>query len=350
MASSQSRFSGAGEIPGKTPRYATRGQEFRITQSLELPIAGSSDPKVGSIAQLDLREAALRGTPVEKVHFLTRQLFLPTPDFVYVTDTANQLIRHARLFDNPGGMRIVGAGGTGKDAIIRYLQKQHPSVSTGKIRTCPIVVVTFDSYLAPKAILGSMLRQLDSAYKEYQDIESLEDTLREALEVCLTEALVFNEAHHMLKVNAGSARSEARLAGHVGDWVKRFLDKTPLPAFFFGVPGLDDAFTLDGQLGTRIPNSHPLPSLNERALLGVLKALDEAIPMPEPAGLTDPTLATPIAGVAQGNWRRLMTLLRDALFVAAEAGARRIEMQDLSYSYSLHFGSERNPFGGPRVL
>jgi hypothetical protein len=297
-----------------------------------------------------LREAALRGTPREKSEFLRNDIFIPTADFVYVTDTINGLIRHAKLSGSPGGMRVRGHGGTGKDAIIRYIMKQHPGISVGQQRICPILKVDFGSYLAPIDILGSMHTQLGSAYKKYQGIGELQTLLFEAMGECHTEAIIFNEAQHMLPVSSSKSRSEVRLSGRAGDWLKEFLDKLLRPAFFFGVPGWDVVFDKDGQLGTRIRNHHDLKVPDKATSLGILQALDEAIPMPEPAGLATPALAGPILETTQSNWRHLIKLLDAALVSASLAGAKKIQKEDLSYSYSLNVGANGNPFGKPRAF
>lgn len=72
--------------------------------------------------------------------------------------------------------------------------------------------------------------------------------------------------------------------------------------------------------------------------------------MPKPAGLATPMLAGPILQTTRSNWRLMIKLLDGALVSAAEAGADKIQKQDLSYSYALHFGEDGNPFGPPRGL
>lgn len=334
------------------PRSPTKGMEFQATQSMELPLDDACT-RVASDAksrQGELREIALRGSPRQKVEFLSREVFVPTPDFVYVTDTAKQFMRHARLVENPGGMRIRGGGGSGKDAIIRYLIKQHPSHQSEMIRICPLLSVTFGSHLAPTEILGELLMQLGSAYRTYQSIRSLEEILHDALEACQTKGIIFNEAQHLLKVGRAVKRNEARLSGRGGDWLKGFLDKTPLPVFFFGISGWDEVFELDGQLRTRIPNRSELSVPDDKTFLGILQALDEAIPLPEPAGLVSSELAEAILKITNANWRLLIMLLRAALFSAATSGAKKIGRQDLSYAYALNFGDKNNPFGPSRRL
>lgn len=337
-------------VAQRSGHRAERSQEFRATQSMELPLGGTGVSRTPEQRRAELREAALRGTSREKAEFLRNDVFIPTADFVYVTDTINGLMRHAKLFGSPGGIRVRGPGGSGKDAIIRYLLKQHPGISDGQKMICPILKVDFGSYLAPIDILASMHTQLRSAHKKYQGIDELQKLLFEALANCHTEAIIFNEAQHMLPVASSKSRSEVRLSGKAGDWLKGFIDKLPVPVFFFGVPGWDAVFEQDGQLGTRIPNHHDLKVPDKATSLGILQALDEALPMPEPAGLATPALASPILETSKSNWRLLIKLLGGALVSAAEAGARKIQKQDLSYSYALNFGEDGNPFGRPRIL
>lgn len=336
-------------VPERGRDYLERGQEFQETESAELPLNGVAAPQREEDRRLELREAALRGTPREKAKFLEEDVFIPTADFVYVTDTISSLIKHAKMSRSAGGMRVRGPGGAGKDAIIRYVTKQRPGFLEGPRRTNPIVTVKFGGYLAPIDILGSMHAQLGSAYKKYQGIEDLQKLLLEVLAECQTEAVIFNEAQHMLPTTR-KARSELRLAGKAGDWLKGFIDMLPIPVFLFGVPGWDAIFDQDRQLGTRIPNHHDLKVPDEATFLGILQALDEAIPMPEPAGLATPALAGPILEITEANWRLLITFLSTALVSASQAGAKRIQRQDMSYSFALTFGADRNPFGHPRAL
>lgn len=337
----------AAQQPG---HWTARGQEFQATQSLELPLGDPWASQSLEDRQARLQQTALRGTPRQKGDFLENEVFISTFDFGHVTDTLDGQMRHAKLFGSKGGLRVAGEGGSGKDAIIRYCMKRRPSYQVGSNKICPLISVTLGGYLAPTEILGSLHTQLGSAHKAYQGIKSLEELLLEALSACQTEGIIFNEAQHMLRVSRPKSRSELRISGREGDWLKGFIDRLPIPQFFFGVPGWDDIFNHDRQLGTRIPNRYDLTVPNEATFLGILQALDEAIPMPEPAGLVAPRFAEPILKITKANWRLIIKLLRPALESAAYADAERIQTQDLSYSYFLNFGAEGNPFGKPRTL
>lgn len=327
-----------------------RGGEFRDSQSMELPLDAIQPQETTAERRVRLREVAVRGSPMERVSYLLNEVFIPTPDFEYATQTINRLLAHARLYDNPGGMRIMGGGGTGKDTLIRYIKMQHPPRQVGRTRVCPIIALTFEATLAPTQILLQMHSQLNSAAKKYQTVKDLKDFLIDAMIECGTVGIFFNEAHHMLNTAKSGNKTELRLNGIVGDWLKRFIDDCKLPMFFMSIPGWDELFEKDNQLRTRISNRFEFSKIDDKTFVGILAAMDDAIPMPEPAGLAARNIAEQLFQITEANWRSLIFLLRDALLVASEARSSRIELCDLSYAYSLQFGKDGNPFGAPREI
>ncbi len=326
--------------------------DYRDLQTRELSLVEPSRNTTNKRASPDARRlAALGGTPNDRALFLMEEVFIHTPDFRHATSTIERLLTRGTTFSNPGGMRIIAHGGMGKDTIIRYFQRKFaPTWSEGNSR-CPILHVTLPHLVAPGEILRTFLRQLHTAFRYTQLVSDLEDNLLDAMDECGTAGIFFNEAQHLVYTAKRTEREAARLAGKSGDWLKGFLDKVRRPVFFLGVPGWDGLFGLDGQLGTRLTHRYTFSAFNfDTTFIGVLRALDEAIPMPQSAGLDNMDLASAIYHVTNGNWRSLIYLLREAIFIASSAGASRIERQDLSAAYELQLGVEGNPFGPARAL
>ena len=319
--------------------------DFRDTQSHGLAF-DRPDKTVDPVAQLlAARAAAIQGDADSRARFLEEEVIIYTPDVMHVSETIEVLLPRARRFSNPGGMRIQGVGGTGKDTVIRIFQRKYPPYHTDGYLCVPILVVTFDARLAPGAILQNLLGQLQGLYKRSGSIKDLEDCLLEAIPSRGTIGIIFNECQHLLPVSDSRKRAQSRQAGETGDWFKRFLDKIRIPVFMLGTPGWDDVFELDPQLATRLAHRFMFSELKSDAIfVGVLQALDEAIPMPEPAGLYKRELADPIYRVCRGNWRRLTTLLKEAIILATESGSVRIERDHLRRAYSVQFGLDGNPF------
>lgn len=296
------------------------------------------------------RAKALAGSPEQRAAFLESEVFILTPDFCHVIDVIERMVGRRTAFVNAGGMRIVASSGMGKDTIIRYLERKYrPSWSGGRLLS-PLLSVHFTQRPSPGDILKHFLDQLGAAHRNARSIKELQDDLVAAMDACGTLGLIFNEAQHLLYSSSASARVRGRLAGETGDWLKRFLDTARRPAFFFGIPGWDQLFELDAQLGSRIPHRHEILEFGfDSKFIGILKALDLAIPMPEPAGLDEPALAAVLHEVTKGKWRLLIHVLKEAIISASTAGATRIERQDLSAAYQMTFGLMINPFGRART-
>ena len=346
-------------VPSAAPRDPGHAgavrQDFRDTQSLDLEFNGSLEPEDPLRRRQREREAAIRGTPQDRVDFLLKKVFIFTPDFQYAVSAVEQLLSHAGIFPNAGGMRIIAAGGKGKDAIVRYFLEKYSPRRLGNTYVCPILHVNFRERTATSDILKNLLQQLQCVHKISHHISDLEDNLLEAMSACQTLGFFFNETQHLVYVKQHGKRSAARLAGGSGDWLKGFLDKAKRPGIFLGVPGWDEAFEADQQLKTRVPHRYEFSKIGFDAVyIAMLRALDAAIAMPEPAGLDEKTLAWDIYQVtevdAEANWRQLIFLLSGAIFSASQAGVPRIERPDLSWSCQFYFGARKNPFGPPRQL
>lgn len=328
-----------GELPN--PKHL----DFRDTQSLILPLDRVCTPDDPQVRQMQTREAAVRGTWDDRANFLCKEVFVRTPDVTYILSTVAELLGFAGLFENPGGMRILAPSGMGKDALIRYLLRKYPHQPHGMQPRYPIIYVDFRHRLAPGDILRYLLDQMGCVYKNDDSVSDLEDTLIEAMDTCGTLGIIFNESQHAVSATKGNARVSARLAGESGDWLKKFLDKVKRAVFMFGTLGWDDVFEKESQLGSRISHHYEIsPFQLDKVFFGVLKALDEAIPMPEPAGLANTVLANNLFSVSKGVWRPLIYLLRNAIISATRRGSPRIEECDLYYAYHILFGPRDNPF------
>lgn len=319
--------------------------DFRVTQSLALPFDRPCEPSDAQARLMQERDIAVKGTWQQRVHFLEKRVFVHTPDVSYVLSTIEELLPLAGLVANPGGMRIIAQSGMGKDALIRYLSEVYPPQPYGARPRFPILSVNFPHRLAPGEILRKLLDQTGCIYKASDSVSDLEDRLINTMDACQTQGLVFNEAQHLVSAAKGGSRVDARVAGESGDWLKLFLESIKRPAFMFGVPGWDSVFTAEKQLGTRIPHRYEISPLKlDKNFFGALKALDQAIPMPESAGLTDTVLAGKLHEVGTGVWRPLIQLLRHGIVFATLRGSPRIEEYDLSRAYGVIFGRVGNPF------
>lgn len=318
------------------------------TQSFNFRFVEQDDATDFRVQREKTRIAALGSSPEERVRYLREEVFITTPDVLHVITTIERLLDKGRSISGSGGMRITGAGGTGKDAIIRYLTRTYGPRLDGPVPRCPLVFVDCRAHFAPSAILKHFLTQLNAAYTNRQDLKDLEYILLAALNACSNVGFVFNETQHLMPVSRTRHRHTTRLAGEAGDWLKRLIDLTRRQFFFFGIEGWDEIFDLDGQLGTRVSNRYDIKPLSyDSIFVSVLSNLDASLPMPERANLAEKPLCWEIFCSSKGNWRRLIDILSTALLRASRRHATRIDRTDLSWAHFLHYGRGENPFGVP---
>lgn len=294
--------------------------------------------------QNEKRKRALAGTPQERAAFLKEDVFIKTPDVIAVTSAIDDLFRYKKEVPKyAAGFRVCAPGGMGKDTIMEYYNRKYPPKRTERRLVRPILHVSLESTAAPGTLLRTFLDQVDCYHTSRHSNKDLRDMLLDAMERCETKAIFINEAQHLVPVS--HHRHESRLAGVAGDWFKTFVDKTSSLFILLGVPGWDAVFNADKQLGTRIPLRYEYREYAlDRHFIGILAALDAAIPMPEPAELAKPPLAPAIHKACRGNWRNLSILLHDAIFIASKRGSPRIERKDLASAYRLKFSRDDNPF------
>lgn len=327
---------------------APRSREFRDTQSLALPLDRVCGPEDPHVRIMRLRETAVRGTLAERTNFLLNEVCVQTPDVQHVLTTTDALLELSTVHTNPGGMLILADGGMGKDALIRFLSRRYPPHMDSREPRYPLLTVRLQAQPHAGGVLKALLDQMQCVYRG-SSLSDMKHSVLMAMDSCENRGVIFNEAHQMVSAARGGNRATVRLLGEFGDWLKEFADDIRRPLLLFGIPGWEEAFLRDGQFETRISHCHRIREFDDGGVfLGILKALDEAIPMPQPAGLAKRDLADKLFVASRRKWRHLIFLLRDAVVAATKRGSPRIEEMDLHWAYCLRCGTEGNPFDASR--
>lgn len=302
-------------------------------------------PTDPTLTPQELRAAALAGTPAERAEF-TRTISISVDGYRHANDFVDALLDRSARSPRPGGLWLLGDGGVGKSFILEAVYRRHPPSESQTKRHCPILSLSFSSRPSESEILLTVLLQLGQNPKSirYQNNAELMDHVVDAVSTGGALAILFDEAHH-LWLNTSAKRVTDRMGGRLGDFLKRFYDRTGLAYIFAGTNGLHDLLDADSQASTRWPGTLRLhPFADDEKFRGLLAALDMAIPMPKPAGLTTDSLASRIFESTKGNFRNLKTLLAQAVYIAASEGAHLISEAHLARAHFLTFCSETTPF------
>ncbi|SDG56371.1 TniB family NTP-binding protein [Propionivibrio dicarboxylicus] len=314
-------------------------QTKSIFQGLE-----KAQPK--DLAPDDRRLLALRGTEVERAEF-TRVVSIAVPSYRRSMKFMETLLEKSDKFKSPGGLWIFGGGGEGKSFILQAFLCKHLPVETTERYVCPVLYLRFDGRPAESEIYLSILLKLGQNPESvrFDSNSKLRQLASNALKQCNVKIILFDEAQHLFLSVSGN-RTRDRFGGVLGDSLKTLYDQLESVAFVFaGTPGLE-AILADTQISTRWPGTLKLESFKyDEIFIGLLGALDSALPMEELSGLADEELSKKIYETCGGNFRRLKNFLADAVAIAASAGAKSISMVHFAKAHFQIFCVEQTPFG-----
>lgn len=292
-----------------------------------------------------LRAFMLTQSPKDRSEY-ARTVSVNVDGFRRGLEFTENLIQRSTRTTRPGGLWIIGDGGVGKTFIVDTIHRRFPPTETPLSRQCRVLRLTFASRPVESDILLQLLLQLgqDPNMLRYQRNADLEKILLDALPACGTLAILFDEANH-LWINTKAYRVADRLGGRMGDFLKRFYDQSGLAYIFAGTSGLQNLLAEDSQASTRWSGVLKLtPFCYDNIFIGLLAALDEALPMTEKAGLASEELAPLLFESTQGNFRTLKNLLAEAVYLAASEDCPRITQTHLAQAHFNVFCSEQNPF------
>lgn len=303
-------------------------------------------PEVANTPQ-EARHEAMLGTPAERAEFL-RRVYVQTDQFKFSFEFISNLIDRAKRTKFPGGLWLIGDGGTGKSFLLERIYRGYPPIDTDLSRIVPVLAISLNEKTSESSILSSMLLQLgqDPELLHYKNNDDLREQAVDALQATGTRAILFDESHHIWLKPNGSGRSTDRSGGSVGGSLMRLYDRTGLAMIFAGTPGLEKVLELnDKQSNTRWEGRVRLTEFAfDGKFLGLLAALDEAMPFPEKSSLAEEGRAKKIHLATKGNFRSLKNFLAEAVYLAAESNSPCVKDEHLRQAFYRNYGFQLNPF------
>lgn len=303
-------------------------------------------PSPEKLSPQQQREQALAGTPEERAEF-TRNVAVHVEHYRLGLQTCGSLIKRAGRTNKPGGLWIYGDGGSGKSFLLSSVAEAHPPYETETGPVFPVLMVTLPGRVAESTLMAMLLLQMgcDIRFIANQSNDDLEKTLISALKASGVRAIIFDEAHHLWGVNSTSKKIASGMGGVVGNTLKRIYDRSGVAFIFSGIPQLKLIVDATPELFSRWTGNRLLiPFGNDVSFHGLLIALDQAIPMPEPANLGADKLSSQIHAACKGNFRMLKDLLAEVVYLASVENVASLTREHFRQSYIDIYCSETTPF------
>ncbi|MCA9091020.1 MAG: TniB family NTP-binding protein [Planctomycetaceae bacterium] len=246
---------------------------------------------------------------------------------------------------------ILGASGVGKTSIVDHYHKLHPPSETETATRQPVLRVTLQPEARPKGIAADLLLALGDPAWSSGTVQTLTNRAVRLLAHCGVELIVFDEFHHLFDLD------RARVMTKAAQWLKVLIVNTRIPVVVCGMLEAEHVLRAE-HTERRFKERLRLRCFNwrtpagRREFCGMLKKLDQSLPLLNESNLAAPDLAGRFYLACRGVPDYLMTLVRGGVAEAIHCGNERIEQVDLARVFEAQLSQQRvllnqaNPFIG----
>lgn len=292
-----------------------------------------------------------RQMPVEERIAFARQLIVLHPRFREAVDLLRRCHHGNRLGGEPVCGAILGASGVGKTSVVDQYRRLHPPDETETATRQPVLKVTLQSDARPKGIAADLLLALGDPAWSSGTVQTLTNRAVRLLRHCGVELIVLDEFHHLFDADRAKVMTKA------SQWLKVLIVNTDIPVVVCGMPEAEYILRAE-HTERRFKERLTLRCFTwrtpqgRREFRGMLKKLDDSLPLSKSSGLADAETAGRLYLACRGVPDYLMTLLRDAAAEAIQRNSTSIELADLARVFEQKLAQQRglaeqpNPFVG----
>ena len=246
---------------------------------------------------------------------------------------------------------LMGTSGVGKTSVVDHYRRLHPTQETETATRQPVLKVTLQPDARPKGIAADLLLALGDPAWARGTVQTLTNRAVKLLRHCGVELIVMDEFHHLFDMDRAKVMTKA------SQWLKVLIVNTGIPVVVCGMPEAEYVLSAE-HTERRFKQRLTLRCFTwrtpqgQREFCGMLKKLDESLPLAESSGLSESALAGRFYLACRGVPDYLMTLVRGAVAEAIGRKNERILMDDLARIYERCLAHQRvlaeqaNPFLG----
>ena len=201
----------------------------------------------------------------------------------------------------------------------------------------PVLKVTLQPDVRPKGIAADLLLALGDPAWSSGTVQTLTNRAVRLLKHCGVELIVMDEFHHLFDMDRAKVMTKA------SQWLKVLVVNTGIPVVVCGMPEAEYVLSAE-HTERRFKHRLTLRCFTWRTpqgrkeFCGMLKRLDESLPLADLSGLAEPELAGRFYLACRGVPDYLMTLVRGAVVDAIGQQSKRIELADLARVYRAESG------------
>ncbi|SIQ29383.1 TniB protein [Peribacillus simplex] len=248
---------------------------------------------------------------------------------------------------DPLSLIITGGPGVGKTTIFKeYVQQNDETIYTSTGTKKNILWATLPQPIRPNSLMEILLKQLGDRRFDKGSQQQKFDRLVGLIKDCGIELIMLDEFQHFINPKTKRPHKD------VADWFKSLINHTNIPVVLFGLEDSLDVLKENQQLSRRFKrrvNLEPFGYRNKSDIENfnrLLQEIERLLPFEEPSRLI--SLSEKIYSATDGIMDNIMSLLREAAYIAIKENENKIKSEDLyaAFSYDGHLGNKNkiNPF------
>ncbi len=289
--------------------------------------------------------------PVSERIAYTHRLIILHPRFREAVALLENCHQASRQTSEPICGALLGASGVGKTSVVDHYYRLHPAQDTETATRQPVLKVTLQPDARPKGIAADLLLALGDPAWSSGTVQTLTNRAVRLLKHCGVELIVLDEFHHLFDMDRAKVMTKA------SQWLKVLVVNTRIPVVVCGMPEAEYVLSAEHterrfKLRLTLRFFTWRTPQGKKEFCGMLKRLDESLPLADLSGLAEPELAGRIYLACRGVSDYLMTLIRSSVVEAIGRQSKRIELADLARVYQRSLAQQRvlaeqaNPFIG----
>lgn len=234
---------------------------------------------------------------------------------------------------------LIGWTGAGKTTLIEEFHRRHPDTETAFGVQKPIILATLPNKATERGVVVAILKAMGYALNGRYNKDDIADEIAEKAQLLGTKMIIVDEAQHLMR---GKVVDNA-------NFLKSLRQRLSCELVLSGLPELENLKFVDAQLTRR---NNPVSNLSQysltdgkerRQFLEILNRTELALGLPAPSELATPDLARRIYAASDGLIGIVSKLLSEALELALELGADRINKGLLAQVFARDFDRTCSP-------
>lgn len=248
-----------------------------------------------------------------------------------------------------GGIFVVGESGVGKSTLLESIADCYPRYDIDDRTIVPCVLASVPSTPSIKAIAKKILSKMGDplAEKGRPTNYDLTEAVKTLFKACGTRVLLLDELNNFIQKRGQDSALD------LSNWLKEITDEAGVVIVVSGLHAAEVVIQGNEQLRRRFSSTHTLELVDDKekpdltVFRGVLKSVDDLLPLHEPSMLDEQELAWCFYYATDALIGVLIKLLSRAVRIAHRREASMLTREILAEAFRKEIGSRLGPSLNP---